>query len=129
MDTSYSQSSTVFLSHSRRTLLQKLLRLVDLRRKVWTSAAIRVVQKHHLSVLLAEDLFRDAAFSVSVYVNLAIFYPAEGVRLTMSPRSTPLLACSSAFQIRLCRMPFRVRWCLLDSGEGRPDLRDPVMGC
>lgn len=125
---SSNQSSTIVSSLSRRPLLQELFRLVDLRRKVRTSAAIRVVQEHHLSMLLAKDLFRDAAFSVKVFVNLATFSLVEGVWLTMSPISTPLLACSSAFQIHLCRRLSRARWCLLDSGEGRPDLRDPVMG-
>lgn len=32
-------------------LLQKLLRLIDFRRQVWTSSSIRVVQQHKLPVI------------------------------------------------------------------------------
>lgn len=45
-----------------RALLQKLFRLVDLGRQVRASASIGVVQQHHLPVLLADHVTRDAAF-------------------------------------------------------------------
>lgn len=44
-------------------LIQKLFRLIDLRRQIRTTASIGVIQQHQLAVLLADDIFRYASFA------------------------------------------------------------------
>lgn len=57
-------------THSRKILscmlIQKLLGLVNLRRQKGTPPTIRMIQKHKLAVILADFVFGQGTFSVSV---------------------------------------------------------------
>lgn len=112
-------------------LVQKHLCLIDLGGQVRASAAIGMVLHDHGTVPLTDDLLVKAAFSVNNHVSICFREPQGflgfGRMLTSTPRSAPLLSCSSSSQIRPCKMPCRAHQCRHGICAVRQDQRDPMI--